>query len=420
MIVAFNEVPAKAAPEQEPPRSDALTTFLLRAFGAAEPGSRVWGSIFHWSDREFTSELRAIVCERKLQLHIVAGDRDHPVPDEVRRFFAACVRHGGVFRVRPIERRNHDKWFLFDRLDFSRLERSVAFGAEVLATVGRSESALYVSTANLSAADRSKNNVAIVIPVDHAAAALMKRRFEVLRWLYRVPRVLFPLAKFWFRRSVAFVEFENERFKLCLFPGSGVRDSLRDGLEAIEPRASPVTIRICANRWNRLPLAKVLFEKFREAPAATRIEIITRSPEDWYDLDEDGVYEAQEMTPEVADVLRRCSVRCFQRHAQDSETGAVLRRAGVTRKGHPVEVPVALANIHSKYVLIDDGKRHAVWVGSPNLVNGAVGTSFETLLLLKDEEGAYRAFERNFERLKTPLESGGLGATNAPLDPEPV
>jgi hypothetical protein len=418
VIVAFNEVPAKALPERAAPRSDALTDFLLRVFGAAEPASTVWGSIFHWSDPEFTAALREIVRERRLELRIVAGDRDHAVPREIREFFRAHVRRGGVFRVRPIERRNHDKWFLFDRLDFSRLERSVADGSEVVTTVARSGTGLYLTTANLSAADRFKNNAALVIPVDPAVEVAMKRRFELLRWLYRVPRPLFPVARLWFRRAVAFLEIENERFKLCLFPGSGVRDSLRESFLALDPRSAPITIRICANRWNRLPLAQTLLDKFLEAPDATRIEIITRSPEDWYDLDEDGLYEAREMTPGVADILRRCSFRWFQRHARDPETGATLGHAGVTLEGEPVQVPVGLANIHSKYVLIDDGRRRAVWVGSPNLVNGAVGKSFETLLLLKHDDGAYRAFARNFERLKTPVAAGGLGATDDPLEPE--
>jgi hypothetical protein len=418
MIVAFNEVPAQGALGDERPSSQVLTDLVLGLFGAATAGSAVWGSVYHFSDARFTAELRRVVSGGRLRLGLTAGDQEHAFSDEVRAFCAACVQTGGVFRVRPIGRRNHDKWFLFERFDFRAFERSLPAGAQIVGPLPASGAALCVSTANLSAEDRAKNNAAIVIPVGDEMVRALRQRFELVRRLYRVPGLLRKPANWWFERQHAYRDIEDERFRLCLFPRLDGVDPLERVIEALPVRAGPSSVRICSNRWNRNKLARALLDKYREAPDTTRIEIIARSPEDWYDFDEDGVYEGREMTPAVAEALARCSTRYWQKHATDPETGRPLTTSARNLQGEALEVPSCLSNIHSKYVLLDSPAGRSVWVGSPNMTLAAVRTSFEILVELKHEPGAYAAFANNFNILTMPVAAGGLGATDAAVEPE--
>jgi phosphatidylserine/phosphatidylglycerophosphate/cardiolipin synthase-like enzyme len=417
MIVAFNEVPARVGVDAERPSSEVLTDLVLGLFAAAAPGSAVWGSVYHWSDRPFTAELRRIVVERRLRLGIATGDREHAFADEIGEFFEACVGKGGVFRVRPIERRNHDKWFLFERFDFRAFERALPVGVEVAGPLPASGAALCVSTANLSAEDRGKNNAAIVIPIGDAMVRALEERFEMVRRLYRVPKLLRRPANWWFERHHAYRELEDPRFRLCLFPRLDEVDTLQRVVEALPVRAGPSSVRICSNRWNRTRLARALLDKYREAPDTTTIEVIARSPDDWYDFDEDGIYEGSEMTPAVAEALARCSTRYWQKHATDPATGQLSTIPAKNLRGEAIAVPSCLANIHSKYVLFDTPAGRSVWIGSPNMTLAAVRASFEILVELKNEPAAYAAFAHNFAKLVTPLERGGLGATDAALEP---
>jgi phosphatidylserine/phosphatidylglycerophosphate/cardiolipin synthase-like enzyme len=418
MIVAFNEVPARVGLDAERPSSEVLTDLVLGLFGAAAPGSAVWGSVYHWSDRRFTVELRRIVVERGLRLGITAGDREHAFASEIGEFFETCVGKGGVFRVRPIERRNHDKWFLFERFDFRAFERALPVGVEVAGPLPASGAALCVSTGNLSAEDRGKNNAAIVIPIGDAMVRALQERFELVRRLYRVPKLLRKPADWWFERRHVYRELEDSRFRLCLFPRLDGVDTLERVVAALPVRSGPSSVRICSNRWNRRRLARALLDKYLEAPDTTQIEVIARSPDDWYDFDEDGIYEGSEMTPAVAEVLARCSTRYWQKHATDPETGQLSTTPAKNLRGDAIAVPSCLANIHSKYVLFDTPAGRSVWVGSPNMTLAAVKASFEILVELKDEPAAYAAFANNFAKLVAPLERGGLGATDAAIEPK--
>jgi phosphatidylserine/phosphatidylglycerophosphate/cardiolipin synthase-like enzyme len=418
VIVAFNEVPARAGLDAERPSSEVLTDLVLGLFAAAAPRSAVWVSVYHWSDRAFTGELRRIVSERRLRLEITAGDREHAFAEEIGDFSAACVSRGGVFRVRPIGRRNHDKWFLFESFDFRQFERALPHGVEVVGALPASGAALCVSTANLSAEDRGKNNAAIVIPIGDSWVRALKDRSELVRRLYRVPKLLRRPGNWWFERRHAYRELEDARFRLCLFPRLDGVDTLQRVIEGLPARRGPTSVRICSNRWNRARLARALLDKHREAPDTTTIDVIGRSPDDWYDFDEDGIYEGSEMTPAVAEALARGSSRHWQRHATDPETGRIATTPGKNLRGEAIGVPSCLANIHSKYVLHDSPAGRSVWVGSPNMTQAAVSASFEILVELKDEPAAYAAFLRNFNRLVTPIESGGLGATDAARQPE--
>lgn len=418
VIVAFNEVPARAALGDERPSSAVLTELVSGLFGAAAPRSAVWASVYHWSDRAFTAELRRIVVERELRLGVTAGDREHPFPDDVAEFCDACVAEGGVFRVRPIGRRNHDKWFLFESFDFRAFERALPRGAEVVGALPAAGAALCVSTANLSAEDRAKNNAAIVIPLGAEMLLALRERFALVRRLYRVPRLLEKPANWWFAGRHRYRELEDARFRLCLFPRLDGVDTLERVVEALPVRAGPSQIRICSNRWNRARLARALLDKYLEAPDTTRVEVIARSPGDWYDFDEDGIYEGSEMTKAVDDALARCATRYWQKHATDPDTGRIATTPGKNLRGEAIEVPSCLANIHSKYLLLDTAAGRSVWVGSPNMTQAAVGASFELLVELKHEPTAYEKFASNFDKLVTPIAEGGLGATDPALAPE--
>lgn len=419
MIVAFNEVPAKASFADEATPSGTLTDLLLAAFDSAAVGSRVWGSIFQWSDEQLTRALEASVRSRQLRLQLVAGDRDHAFQAGVASFFRRRVRRGGVFRRRPLgTRRNHDKWFLFEALDFEALQRSLPAGAEVVADFPAPGWALLVSTANLTEADRLKNNAAVLVPVGPRLAVQLQHRFEILRWCYRCPSLLAPLAEALFRRF-RFAPVELERFVLHSFPGRAGYDPIRETIARIVPAAGPVHIRVCNIRWTRTGVAQALLDLHRAAPETTQIEIIARSPQDWVDLDEDGLYERTEMSAAVATRLSRCATRYWQRHDLDAR-GEPLTTSGRDRDGNPIAVPRSLAAIHGKYALIDayfqqdttTQRRRLLWIGSPNMTRAAVESNFEILLEFKSDAGAYEAFARNFERLKTLSERGGLGATD--------
>jgi len=416
MIVAFNEVPARSRPKDERPSSDVLTDLLLGLFGAATPGSQVFGAVYHFSDRAFAGALRAVVSERRLRLALNAGDREHSFGAEVRDFFEACVSEGGVYRVRPIERRNHDKWFLFESFDFEAFGRALPPGVEIVGALPASGAALCVSTANLSAEDRCKNNAAIVIPAGAEMVRALRERFAVVRRLYRVPKLLKRPANFWFERHHAYREVEDSRFRLCLFPKLDGIDPLERWVEALP--SGPLSLRICSNRWNRAGLARALLGRYLAARGSMRLDVIARSPDDWYDFDGDGIYEGTEMTADVAEALARCATRYWQRHALDERTGRLLTTSAENLRGEPIEVPECLANIHSKYLLLETPAVRSVWIGSPNMTRAAVGTSFEILVELKNEPGAFLAFNNNFNMLKASASAGGLGATDAPLEPE--
>jgi hypothetical protein len=424
VIVAFNEVPAKAAANAAPHAVRTLSALLLRAAESAEKGTRVWGSVFQWSDPEFTLELRSIAEARELRLRIVAGDRDHEYGSEVADFFRSCVEQGGVFRARPLgRRRNHDKWFLFDRLDFRQLRKRLPKGARVVGELPAHGRALYVSTANLTVADRCKNNASILIPVDQRLALPLIQRFAQLRWLYRLPSFLIPLGELLFDRSLGVTRVEDERFVLDLFPRRPASDPIRSLIDSIRPGAGPTHLRICSIRWTRSAVARALLALRRAAPDSTAIEIIARSPDDWVDLDEDGRFERQEMSAEIAETLGQCASRYWQRHERDPHSGRIRTVPGLHRDGRSLDVPLCLASIHGKYLLAEaafaDGERsqtrRVVLIGSPNMTQAALSESFEILIELKDEAGAYAAFLDNFERLKRDAAQGGLGATDSEL-----
>jgi hypothetical protein len=421
VIVAFNEVPAKAAAHAAPHEARTLSSLLLSAAESAEKNSRIWGSVFQWSDPEFTLELRRIAEARALRLRIVAGDRDHEYESEVGEFFRSCVERGGVFRARPLgKRRNHDKWFLFDRLDFQRLRRMLPSGAHVVGELPAHGQALYVSTANVTVADRHKNNASILIPVDERLATPLIRRFEQLRWLYRLPSPLVSLGELLYRQLLRVTRVEDERFVLDLFPRRPARDPIRDLIHSIRPGAGFTHLRICNIRWTRSAVARALLALRRAAPDSTAIEIIARSPDDWVDLDEDGRVERREMSVEIAELLERCATRYWQRHERDPQSGSIRTVTGLHRDGHALDVPLSLASIHGKYLLAEavftnserSGARRVVLVGSPNMTQAALTESFEILVELKDEPGAYAAFVDNFERLKRDVALDGLGTTD--------
>jgi hypothetical protein len=421
VIVGFNEVPAKAAANAPPHDVRALSTLLLRAAESAEKGTCVWGSVFQWSDPEFTLELRSIAKARKLQLRIVAGDRDHAYDSEVAEFFRSSVEQGGVFRARPLgRRRNHDKWFLFDRLDFRQLRKRLPSGTGVVGELPAHGQALFISTANLTVADRHKNNAAILIPIDERLAIPLIQRFAQLRWLYRLPSILVPLGELLFDRFPRVTRVEDERFVLDLFPRRPARDPICDLIDSIRPGAGPTHLRICNIRWTRSAVARSLFALRRAAPEVTEIEIIARSPDDWVDLDEDGRFERREMSAEIAEMLEHCATRHWQRHERDPHSAGVRTVPGLHRDGRLLDVPLCLASIHGKYLLAEaaftEGERsrmrRVVLVGSPNMTRAALSESFEVLVELKDEPGAYAAFLENFERLKRDTARGGLGTTD--------
>jgi hypothetical protein len=280
--------------------------------------------------------------------------------------------------------------------------------------------ALYVSTANVTVADRHKNNASILIPVDERLATPLIRRFEQLRWLYRLPSPLVSLGELLYRQLLRVTRVEDERFVLDLFPRRPARDPIRDLIHSIRPGAGFTHLRICNIRWTRSAVARALLALRRAAPDSTAIEIIARSPDDWVDLDEDGRVERREMSVEIAELLERCATRYWQRHERDPQSGSIRTVTGLHRDGHALDVPLSLASIHGKYLLAEavftnserSGARRVVLVGSPNMTQAALTESFEILVELKDEPGAYAAFVDNFERLKRDVALDGLGTTD--------
>jgi hypothetical protein len=293
-------------------------------------------------------------------------------------------------------------------------------GARVVGELPAHGRALYVSTANLTVADRYKNNASILIPIDQRLALPLIQRFAQLRWLYRLPSLLVPLAEQLFQRLSRVTRAEDERFVIDLFPRRPASDPIHALIDSIRPDAGRTHLRICNIRWTRAAVARALLALQRAAPDTTAIEIIARSPDDWVDLDEDGRFERREMSVEIAETLEQCATRYWQRHEREPHSGGIRTVPGLHRDGRALDIPLSLASIHGKYLLAEaaftDGElsrtRRVVLVGSPNMTQAALNESFEILLELKDEPGAYAAFLDNFERLKRDTALGGLGATD--------
>jgi hypothetical protein len=216
---------------------------------------------------------------------------------------------------------------------------------------------------------------------------------------------------------------EDERFVIDLFPRRPASDPILALIDSIRPGAGLTQLRICNIRWTRSAVARALLALKRAAPDSTVIEIIARSPDDWVDLDDDGRFERREMSAEIAEQLERCATRYWQRHERDPRSGRVRTVPGLHCDGRALDVPLSLASIHGKYLLAEavctdgerPGPRRVVLVGSPNMTQAALTQSFEILVELKDEPGAYAAFLDNFERLKQDTALGGLGTTDSAL-----
>ncbi len=377
MYTAFNRPPDGG-------QTSILQTFLFQIFSCVQASSAVHGSMFHWNDVGFTTSLARVVAPKKLILHLVAGDSGMSVPREVKEFFRDYVTDGGVWQRRPMGRRNHDKWFLFDALDFDLL-RTLGLHPNIHATqtIRGVRQALFLSTNNLSTEDPKKHNAAVLIPVDSRLANPLKERVETLKLCYKFGWIVKPIVK----DRLDYVTAEDEHFKLYLYPRKSGADVVKGILENMDPsstsRTGSSSIQVSNNRWNRVKVADQLC---RLHVLGAGVEVVARSPEDEADLDSDGENETKEMSGDVANALKKCSTRYWQKH-----------------KGHPVSF------IHSKYLLVDGpykqdsgafAHQKLVWLGSPNMTKAAIEKSFEVLLKIKDDQIAYSDFRGDFEHLK--------------------
>jgi hypothetical protein len=346
-------------------------------------------------------------------LELVAGDvhtsRDE-IPNSVERFFRDHVATGGVFTVNPDGKKNHGKWFMFDALNFDALKKVAADNVcgAVPSGVGP---ALYIATGHPTRADRKKDNAAILIPASKNIRGAMKNFFVLLFTGYFVKSVFGIEGMF----KNIYAPVEDDRFKLYLYPRSPFKDTVLGIFRNIKAGSAP-SIRIVTPRWRSA--RKAIAQEIADLHAANNkasVEFAGRGPMHFSDVDEDDE-EEPEMSTSVESKLKLGCVRYFEKPYDNEPSpppGGEI----------PVNPNAQDSSIHSKYFQIDglyvSGDGHAqqklTWVGSPNCTGSAVDNSWEVLVKLRNEPGAFEAFRKNFEHLKTSSTNGPW-----PIEPPPA
>lgn len=436
MILACFNHGRKGQPDQS------LNQFLLKAFESTLDGSRVWGSMYHWNHRSFTKDLDDLAIKKNLHLLLLAGRAESKAPKAVRDFFKR-VPYGGWWKRNPYGRRNHTKFFLFERSGLFPLQKvtgklvhPLGFSSDpnefspppqpyetspFLSTPTKlhpgiipqlTGPALYLSSANITDEAEEKHNFGIITPISldmmqelvqlHADIPLDYFNDLYLGYSY-IPLVLQALyagdPKRAQRLIFAAIRSKKDRYqrqgneghrpidcghcKLYFFPRVPKRDTLVGVLKNIQHYSNPSASGPCEIR--------IVIPRFRSSRIAVAhclerlhhngasISIVTRSSKSTFGGPTGD--EEPELSHDVASILSQCATRHFQ------------------SKG---------VNIHSKYLLVNapykqsDGtyrQERLVWFGTGNFTGDAIDKNFELLLKLKHDSGAYEPCLANFNDL---------------------
>lgn len=359
-----------------------LANFLLDAFDSAAKDSKVWGSMFHWSSRSFTDRLNDIRKLWHLELHIYGGNADDDVPDKVKEFFDKKGVYGKIYKDDPDGMMNHNKWFLFEQLDWGKLVgRRPAEATAPLSGVGP---ALYVSSANLTDdakvgnwTDEEKHNNAVIVPVNAPVVEAFKDYYKKIKKGYQNMDFWSGLGRLFGapEKKNHYRRVDTDRARFYIYPRRPCPPSKDTVLQVLNnvhvSPADPCEIRIVTPRWRGD--RKVVADRLAELKAQGAIvEVVCRWPDKNGD---DGEYE---LSQDIEKVLAGCATRYYQ-------------ASGV--------------NIHSKYLLIaapyiqSDGRykfERLVWTGTPNLTPSALDGHWETLVKLYECCGAYERYLEDF------------------------
>ena len=339
-----------------------------------------------WSDIEATEALENIRENRNLEYNFAAGKEGADIKPEIRKFFSSL--NDSVIRAKdPDGLKNHNKFFLFEELDFQMLAR----GNPTLAVGVQPEQpcpALYLASANITDTAREKHNNAILIPITVEICRAISDYYQDLLSEYKKVGI--------FNNTVEnrYATYKSDICKIYFYPRRPSSGEFIDTLEGVlkniqhyevEGLNSTCEIRIVVPGWynNRIGIAKALTH-IKGNNTNARIAVIGR-PVSTNDIDMGGdIYN--ELTGANSDSLNKGDIEIF---FQDSDNDV---------------------NIHSKYMLVHAPYKTSsggykmqklVWMGSPNYSRAAIIEHWEMLCKLYEDSGAYDRYLKNFRNLIT-------------------
>jgi len=358
-----------------------IYNFLLDAFRCAQGESEVFGSFYKFSDADFARDLRDIAgkdSSRRLKVDFVGGNKEDDVNAGVESALKDLKGYAKMFHADPDGIMNHNKFFVFEQMDFEELKQM--HPKKCRASVPGSPSpALYLSSANLTKNSLSKHNNSILVPITREIRDLLQTYYKDLKGEYKKTSGIDS----WFAGKKIEDRYEtakSDRCKVYLYPRRNAsnpkkyQDTLVGVLENVEHcqrkiTDKPCTIHVTIAGWyeSRLELAQTL-AKLAAHNAVVKVISRPLTPDD----------EGINMDRAIYDALKGHAEIYFQADGR---------------------------NVHSKYMLIDGPyksgdtyvRQRLVWTGSPNYSGYAVYNHWEMISKLYEKTGAYDAYVDDFD-----------------------
>src|SRR5689334_8771548 len=290
-----------------------LDDFLLDAFRCAAEGSRVRGSVDHWTNVDFTEELRSIADERQLLLRLTTGESSQDeadIPSEVRDFFSSIER-GIAAPVDPDGFPNHLKFFCFDNIDLAALGEMYPANVVAGTRLGQNSRAMFLTSANIM--EVGKHNAAVLVPITEEVRLKLCSYWNDLYAEYDKLTSWWAAARAFFScdpdHADRYATVTSPLQKLYFYPQTDGTDTIANVLKSIEHfgrnPGTPCTVQLVTPRFrdSRVEVARTMKTLFENG---ARIEVVTRSRADEFP---EGV---PELGSEVAGILGECAHLYFQ------------------------------------------------------------------------------------------------------------
>ncbi len=360
-----------------------IYNFVLDAFRCAQRKSKVFGSFYKFDDTDFARDLRDIAGKDsalELKFDFVGGNAEDSVRSDVSSALDDLRGYAKMFRTDPDGLMNHNKFFVFEEMDFGELRRM--HPDKCISSVPSGVApALYLSSANLTDGSLAKHNNANLVPINREICDLLQDYLKDLKGEYKKTTGISS----WFAGNKVEDRYEtakSDRSKIYLYPRrkeskpSEFVDTLVGVLKNVEHFNHRISDKPC------------------------RIHIAVAG---WYETRIELAQTLAILSAHYADV------KVIARPTTNDDAGINMDRAIYDALDGRAEMYFQSAgrNIHSKYMLIDAPyksgdtyeQQKLVWTGSPNYSGHAIYHHWEMICKLYEKTGAYDAYMDDFNDL---------------------